>query len=165
MKVSVDVHKPYSTKSLAEIRNAIAATATLQAAFGSLKPHTYRQFTDNFRSIALVAHSLGAERISKSAHEYARAINHSWKRPLLSENVKPIKLYLCESEYYAWIAYPVADRNNFLNDYLAVGPVLERAAVEPSVPALVEKVWGYWMANPESEAAWRYISETLEALS
>lgn len=165
MKVSVDVHEFYADRSLAEIRTAIIATVAIQRAFASLTVENYRQFTDTFRNIIVVAQVLGAGKISEEAHKHARKVTHAWRRPLLAGNIRPTKLYLSEGDYRAWMAFPVAERNNLLNDYLAIGPILERAVTESSVRVLVEKVWDYWIANPGSEQAWRHISETVEALA
>jgi len=165
MKVSVDIHKSYAGKPLTEIRDAIQTCITLRARFSTLAPGSYQDFTDCLRNITLLAQTLGGGKISDDALAVAREFNRRWKRPLTPSTSKPLKLYLSENDYYAWIAHPVAERNGMLNDFLSVGTVLERAASEQPVRALVSKVWDYWMAHQDSDQAWQYVSETLEALA
>lgn len=164
MKVSVDIEKRYGDKAPAEIRDAIQACIAIQAKFDQLKPRSYHDFTDCLRNIALLAQTLGAGRVSPGALTVARELNRRWKRPLTSGTSKTLKVYLSENDYYSWTAHPVAERNSMLNDYLAVGAVLDRAADEPAVRALVSKVWAYWTEHQDSNQAWQYVSETLEAL-
>lgn len=162
--MSVDVQKSFADKPLSEVREAIQQCILIQARFGMLPTGSYQQFTDSLRNIALLAQTLGVERVSEKALDAARELNHRWKRPLTADNSKPLKVYLSEKDYYAWIAFPVSTRHNVLNDFLSAGSVLERAAAEPEVRALVVKVWTYWTTHQDAPEAWRYLSETLEAL-